>query len=161
MTLIQTNAALNPGNSGGPLINSHGQVIGINTMKIGNYADASVVEGLGFAIPSAHVKEVVDQLIAQGYVSGRPIIPLKGKWVSAFDQQFRHLPAGLYITEAPEHSVVHPKDILLSVDGVRVEKQEDLNSILYSHKVGDEVKMIFYRNGQQFTAMFSLIEEGK
>ena len=72
MTLIQTNAALNSGNSGGPLLNCHGQVIGINTMKIGDYVSDAGVEGLGFAIPSTTVKTVVDDLIRYGYVVGRP-----------------------------------------------------------------------------------------
>ena len=76
MTLIQTNAALNSGNSGGPLINCYGQVIGINTMKIGAFTDTAGVEGLGFAIPSTQVKEIVDQIVAQGYVSGAMMLQL-------------------------------------------------------------------------------------
>ena len=77
--LIQTNAALNAGNSGGPLLNCYGQVIGINTMKAGDYANKSGVEGIGFAIPSSTVKEVVDQLLQYGYVSGHPGLGFKWK----------------------------------------------------------------------------------
>ena len=79
LNLIQTNAALNSGNSGGPLINCYGQVIGINTMKIGTFTNQAGVEGLGFAIPSTIVKEIVDQIISQGYVSGRPTLGLRGE----------------------------------------------------------------------------------
>lgn len=161
MTLIQTNAALNSGNSGGPLINCHGQVIGVNTMKIGTYTDAAGVEGLGFAIPSTVVKEIVDQLIAQGYVSGRPDLPLEGEWISTFHQTFRRLPAGLYITQAPADSGLQAKDILLRVDGVRVTNEEELSKVLYTHEAGDVVALDFYRNGQQFTVQMTLAEAGK
>ena len=161
MTLIQTNAALNSGNSGGPLINCHGQVIGINTMKIGTFADDAGVEGLGFAIPSAAVKEIVDQLISQGYVSGRPALPLSGEWVSSFNQQFRGIPAGLYITSAPKDSGIRAKDILLSLDGVRVTKQEELNTALYAHQAGDTVTLILYRDGRQYSVNITLTEAGK
>ena len=86
MSLIQTNAALNSGNSGGPLLNCYGQVIGINTMKIGAFTESAGVEGLGFAIPSATVKDVVEQLISQGYVSGRPTLGITGEALSVFYQ---------------------------------------------------------------------------
>ena len=104
MSLIQTNAALNSGNSGGPLINCYGQVIGINTMKIGAFTDKAGVEGLGFAIPSATVKEVVDQLISQGYVSGRPTLGITGDGVSNFYQHYYRMPRGLYITKVASGS---------------------------------------------------------
>lgn len=161
MTLIQTNAALNSGNSGGPLINCYGQVIGINTMKIGTFADDAGVEGLGFAIPSATVKEVVDQLIAQGYVSGRPALNLTGQWVSAWQQAFRRTPAGLYITQAVEDYGIQVGDILLYVDDSRVTEEDELQSILYSHQAGDVVKLVLYRSGYQYTVDFPLTEAGK
>ena len=160
VTLIQTNAALNSGNSGGPLINCYGQVIGINTMKIGAFSDEAGVEGLGFAIPSVTVKEIVDQLIRQGYVSGRPALPLTGEWVSLFNQQFRRLPAGLYITDAPEDSDIRSRDILLQVDGVRVTGEEELNEVLSDRKVGDVVTLTMYRNGKQYTTTVILTEAG-
>ena len=161
MTLIQTNAALNSGNSGGPLINCHGQVIGINTMKIGTFADDAGVEGLGFAIPSAAVKEIVDQLISQGYVSGRPSLGLEGEWVSSFNQQFRRMPAGLYVTSAPQNSLIRAKDILMYVDNDRVTQQDELNAALYSHQVGDTVSLVLYRDGRQYSVNITLTEAGK
>lgn len=161
MTLIQTNAALNSGNSGGPLINCHGQVIGINTMKIGTYADDAGVEGLGFAIPSATVKEIVDQLIAQGYVSGRPALDLSGEWVSTFNQQFRRMPAGFYITSAPKDSGIRARDILTHIDGVRVESEDDLTEILYAHQAGDTITLTLYRDGKSQTVDVVLTEVGK
>ena len=161
MTLIQTNAALNSGNSGGPLINCHGQVIGINTMKIGTFADDAGVEGLGFAIPSSVVKEIVDQLIEKGFVSGRPALNLTGEWVSTFNQQFRRLPAGLYITDAPDNSQIRARDILTHVDGVRVENEEDLIEALYAHQAGDTATLTLYRDGRQYSTETVLTEAGK
>ena len=104
MTLIQTNVALNSGNSGGPLINCYGQVVGINTMKVGVFSNSSGVEGIGFAIPSTTVQEIVNQLINQGYVSGRPSLGIAGASLDKFDQYYFHLPAGLYIETVAEGS---------------------------------------------------------
>ena len=163
LTLIQTNAALNSGNSGGPLINCYGQVIGINTMKIGDYVNSAGVEGLGFAIPSTTVKQIADQLIVQGYVSGRPALGISGTAVPSFYQYYYRLPAGIYISEiAPGSDAqikgILPKDILLSVDGQRVTSMEDVQTVLYSHEAGDTVEVIIYRNGQQYRVDLMLAE---
>ena len=163
LTLIQTNAALNSGNSGGPLINCYGQVIGINTMKIGDYVNSAGVEGLGFAIPSTTVKQIVDQLIAQGYVSGRPDLGINGTALSSFYQYYYRLPAGVYINEVDEGSDAQmkgilPKDILLSVAGQRVTSMEDVQTVLYAHEAGETVEVIIYRNGQQYRVDLTLAE---
>ena len=163
MSLLQTNAALNSGNSGGPLINMLGQVIGINTMKIGDYVSASGVEGLGFAIPSTTVKTVVDQLISQGYVSGRPTLGITGESLSSFYQNYYLLPAGLYITHvAPDSPAalagIQEGDILLSLDGTAITSQDTLERFLFAHQVGDSVTVTVYRAGQQGTAKLTLAE---
>ena len=161
MTLIQTNAELNSGNSGGPLINCYGQVIGINTMKMGSYVSDTAVEGLGFAIPSTTVKEIVDQLISQGYVSGRPSLGLEGEDVSDFYQRFYRLPSGLYVNSvdaggSADAAGIRQGDILLSVDGVRIGGTEDMQTILYSHQVGDTIRIILYRSGNQISLELTL-----
>ena len=166
MNLIQTNAALNSGNSGGPLINCYGQVIGINTMKIGAFTDSAGVEGLGFAIPSATVKDIVDQIIDQGYVSGRPTLGLAGDALSNFYQYYYRLPAGLYITHVEPGSPakaygIEPGDILMAVDDTRITDMEGLNNFLYSHQVGDVVKAVIYRGGRQYSAELTLTENKK
>jgi len=164
MTLIQTNAALNSGNSGGPLINCYGQVIGINTMKIGAFTDKAGVEGLGFAIPSATVKEVVDQLIRQGYVSGRPTLGVTGEALSTFYQYYYRLPAGLYITAVEYGTDAHRKgiengDILISLNGTRIYSSDDLKTFLYNCEVGQVLEAVVYRDGQQYQLELTLSED--
>ena len=166
LTLIQTNAALNAGNSGGPLINCYGQVIGINTLKMGDFADSSGVEGLGFAIPSTTVKEIADQLISQGYISGRPTLGLSGEAVSSFYQFYYRLPAGMYIESIAEGSDadnkgLEPGDILISIDRVRISAMGDLELLLSNYDVGDTVTAIIYRAGQQYSVRLTLHESKK
>jgi len=161
MTFIQTNAALNSGNSGGPLLNCYGQVIGINTLKIGDTSES--VEGLGFAIPSSTVKQVVDQLIAQGYVSGRPSWDFEGDAVSELEQLWYRLPAGILVTKirvggcAQEAGLILG-DVILSIDGTSVTETDDLNALMYSYKAGDTVELKVYRSGQQLTIQMTLGE---
>ena len=164
MTLIQTNAALNSGNSGGPLINCYGQVIGINTMKIGAFTDTAGVEGLGFAIPSTQVKEIVDQIISQGYVSGRPTLGITGETLSTFYQHYYRMPAGLYITAVDDGSDADSKgiqegDILLYLDDTRINNPDDLKTAVYDCEVGQSVDVIIYRRGQQYRVQLTLQED--
>ena len=154
MTLIQTNAALNSGNSGGPLINCYGQVVGINTMKIGDYMSTAGVEGLGFAIPSATVNDIVKELIRQGYVSGRPTLGIVGEGITSFYQLYFGLPNGLRITHLDANSNaakegIREGDIILSINGTRLTYQEELEAVLYNCKVGDTVEVVIYRSGRQ------------
>lgn len=164
MTLIQTNAALNSGNSGGPLINCYGQVIGINTMKIGAFTNEAGVEGLGFAIPSTTVKEIVNQLISQGYVSGRPTLGIDGDSLSTFYQHYYQMPAGLYITSVDRFSDAYRKgvedgDILLSINDIRVTSMEEMKSAIAGCEVGQTVTVIIYRGGQQYLVELALTED--
>ena len=163
MSLIQTNAALNSGNSGGPLLNCYGQVIGINTMKMGDSMSSAGVEGLGFAIPSTTVRDVVNQLIRQGFVSGRPSIGIDGESVSAFYQFYYHLPEGLYITEVTQGSSaakagIQTGDILMSLDGVRITDSDSLKTQVNTYTPGESVKTVIYRNGRQYTVNLTIDE---
>ncbi len=163
LTLIQTNAALNSGNSGGPLINCYGQVVGINTMKMGVFSSQSGTEGLGFAIPSTTVKEIADQLIAQGYVSGRPTLGITCETVSTFYQYYYRLPAGLYISQLdPESDAarkgVEAGDILISVGDARITNTDELSAALAGYDVGDTVRIIIFRAGHQYSADITLHE---
>lgn len=163
LTLIQTNAALNSGNSGGPLINCYGQVVGINTLKIGAFTDSAGVEGLGFAIPSTTVREIANQLIAQGYVSGRPSLAVTGEAVSAFDQYYFRLPAGLYIRSVESGSPaaqlgIESGDILVRLGDAAITSAEDLERALYEYDVGDTVTIVIARSGSYYQLEVPLIE---
>ncbi len=163
MNLIQTNAALNSGNSGGPLLNCYGQVVGINTMKMGDSMSIAGVEGLGFAIPSNTVSEIVNQIISQGYVSGRPYVGLTGEEVSPFYQFYYNLPAGLYITQVEAGSPaadtgLEAGDILLSVDDTRIYGLADFETSLYAYTPGDTVSITIYRGGRQYSGTITVGE---
>ena len=166
MNLIQTNAALNSGNSGGPLINCYGQVIGINTMKIGDYYSAAGVEGIGFAIASATVSHIVNQLLQQGYVSGRPSLGISGESISLVYQMYYRLPNGLHITyvesgSPAEAAGIKTGDILMRVENTAVTSNEELETALYSYSPGDTVKLMIYRNGKQYSVTVTLSEAQK
>ena len=166
MNLIQTNAALNSGNSGGPLINCYGQVIGINTMKIGDAYSAAGVEGIGFAIPSATVSHIVNQLLQQGYVSGRPYLGISGESISLVYQMYYRLPNGLHITyvesgSPAEAAGIKTGDILMRVEKTTVTSNEELETALYSYSPGDTVKLMIYRNGKQYSVTVTLSEAQK
>ena len=163
MTLIQTNAALNSGNSGGPLVNCYGQVIGINTMKISAFADENGVEGVGFAIPTATVKDIIDQLVKQGYVSGRPTLGLAGESISLFEQYYYRWPAGLILTDISEDSDaarqgVESGDILVSINDQPILNQDALDTALYPLNPGDTVTAIIYRDGTHYQLTLTLGE---
>ena len=163
MNLIQTNAALNSGNSGGPLVNCYGQVIGINTMKIGDSVSAAGVEGLGFAIPSTTVSHIVNQLLQQGYVSGRPSLGISVESISMVYQMYYRLPNGLLINSVEPGSAadevgIEEGDILLRVDNTSVTTPQELESAIYKYAPGDTVKLIIYRSGRQYSVTVTLEE---
>ena len=163
MSLIQTNAALNSGNSGGPLLNCYGQVIGINTMKIGDSVSAAGVEGLGFAIPSTTVEDIINQLLQQGYVSGRPSLGISGESISLVYQMYYRLPNGLLITAVEPGSAadavgIQEGDVLLRIGKFSVTTPQELETALYSYAPGDAVQLIIYRQGKQYSATVTLDE---
>ena len=162
MTLLQTTAALNSGNSGGPLVNCYGQVIGINTMKIGDYATTSGVEGLGFAIPTTAAKGVVEQLLTAGYVAGRPTLGIRGQMLSSFYQYYYRMPVGLLITEvktdAPaEKAGIQVGDLLLAINDTRITSANVLEELLYTTEVGQTITAVIYRGGREY--QISLVVE--
>ncbi|MGN0452661.1 MAG: trypsin-like peptidase domain-containing protein [Ruminococcus sp.] len=146
VTYIQTDAAINPGNSGGPLSNIYGQVIGINTAKISSEA----YEGMGFAIPSTTVKEIVDDLISQGYVSNRVRIGISGQAVSSTMSDYYNVPKGILVGEIAENgpcdgTELKVNDIIYAIDGDEVESFKDVYAILGEHQAGDKVTLSVYR----------------
>ena len=165
MTLIQTNAALNNGNSGGPLINCYGQVIGINTVKMSSYYTASAtVEGLGFAIPISVAKPIIDELIENGYVAGRPAIGISGDSLPTYYRAYYRLPDGVYVTSVNDGSDAKAKgiregDIVTAINGKSISSIDDLNTIKNQYAAGDEVTLTIYRSGAYYEVTVTLVDQ--
>ena len=159
MTLIQTNAAINEGNSGGPLINVWGQVVGVTNMK----AITTGVEGIGFAIPTSVVRSVADTLIAEGEIAGRPSIGIVIGEVDAAAAEYYDLPQGLYVDSvAPgsdaEAKGIQPGDIVTAVNGRSVTTTYEVNAIKEGLSVGDTMTLTIYRDGQTFDVEVTLMD---
>ena len=165
VTAIQTDAAINPGNSGGALINSAGQLIGINSMKISK----SSVEGMGFAIPSNEVVSIIQQLEQNGKIT-RPALGISMVNLSNVNTrvvQQLNLPSdvtgGVVIAEVDSKGSasaagLQAYDVIVEMDGQKIQGIQNLRKILYSHKVGDKLEVTYYRNGQKQTTTISLTE---
>lgn len=163
LTLLQTNAQLNSGNSGGPLINIYGQVIGINTMKMGSYYSGTV-EGIGFAIPVSTAKPIVDELIEKGYVSGRPALGIQGDAVPGYAQAYYRLPAGVYVAYVATNSDAYRKglqegDIITAINGENITSIDELNTVKNQFVAGDTVTLIIYRSGKYYEADIVLMDQ--
>lgn len=159
-TLIQTDAAINSGNSGGALVNSKGEVIGINTMKV----SGAGVEGLGFAIPVDEAKPIFDDLINHGYVKGRPVIGITGKDISADLAKYYNYPEGVFVEQIMEGSGaaqagIRRGDIITKVDGKRIKTIKEINALRDKKKAGDKITLELDRSGQIMTVDVILGEE--
>lgn len=162
MTLLQTNAAINPGNSGGGLFNSRGELIGMVVAK----SSGSDVEGLGFAIPSNLVSKIAQELIANGYVTGRPAM---GVTVLSIENaqtamQYGVNSLGVYITDvesgsSAEKAGLQAGDRIISLNNQVVETFADLSVALDNYSVGDTVDIMVSRNGSTVTVSLTLQEK--
>lgn len=142
---IQTDAAINPGNSGGPLVNYYGQVVGITTSKI----VSETYEGMGFAIPSQTVKNIVDTLVKNGYVEGRVKIGISGIAVTSEQASNYNIPQGIYVQSIVsggpcDGTSLEEGDIITEVDGETITSFADVYAILETHKPGDKIKVKYY-----------------
>ncbi|MBQ7118997.1 MAG: trypsin-like peptidase domain-containing protein [Oscillospiraceae bacterium] len=160
MTLIQTDASINPGNSGGPLVNEFGQVIGINTIKVG----VSYYEGLGFAIPMNTVKPIVDELISVGYIKGRPSIGITGMTISESDYAYYGLPAGLLVEYVHPQSDAFKKglrrgDVITHLNGEAFTSTAEIRKLRDNYKAGDTITLTVYRNSKTADIEVILMDE--
>lgn len=162
---IQTDTAINPGNSGGPLINIQGQVIGITSSKIATNGGTSV-EGLGFAIPSNDAIKIIEQLENNGKVT-RPALGIQMvnlSNLSTTDLQKLKLPdiitSGVAVrsvqSNMPANGHLEKYDVITKVDGNPITSATELQNALYSHSVGDEMTITYYRNGKEETTTIKL-----
>ena len=159
MTLIQTDAAINSGNSGGMLLNSYGQVIGINSLKMGSSYGSASVEGLGFAIPLSDAKEIILSLINDGYVTGRPQLGITGMTVSEEQAEFYHVPQGVYIYSSDNSTAdLQEGDVITAIDGTEITTMEELTEQKNLHKAGETVTLRITRDGESMEMQITLQE---
>ena len=147
MTLIQTDASINNGNSGGALINKYGQVVGITSAKLsGNAFGSATVEGMGFAIPINTAKDVVDELIQNGYVSGRPSIGITGQNVESSDGKVSGVQVYSIDSRAKAASEgLQVGDVITAVDGTPTPNMDKVNEVKQDKKAGDKLTLSVYR----------------
>lgn len=163
MTLIQTDAAINAGNSGGPLLNSCGQVIGINSAKMSSSYGSASIEGLGFAIPINDAKPIIDDLINNKYVTGRPQIGISTVNINAAYSSYLGLPMGIYVRAVAEGSSAEKAgisvgDVIIGINDEAVKTDDELNAIKNKFKAGDTITLKIYRNGQDIDVALELQE---
>lgn len=157
--LIQTDAAINAGNSGGALVNSKGQVIGINTLKL----SGTGIEGMGFAIPINSAKPIYEQLIEYKKVK-RPYIGIGGRDLSEELAKANNLVVGIYITSIEEFSAAEKAglkigDVIIEADGTAIKTMNELNEIKNRHAIGDSMRIKINRNGNEKEIEITLQEQ--
>ena len=157
--LIQTDAAINAGNSGGALVNSEGKVVGVNTLKL----TGDNVEGMGFAIPINSTTDITSQLIQYSKVK-RPYIGITGMDLNAETAKKNNLAEGIYVKavddfSAAEKAGIKTGDVIVKADGQDAKTMDELNKIKNSHNIGDEIKITVNRGGQEKELTLTLGEQ--
>ena len=158
-TAIQTDAAINSGNSGGALVNSKGQVIGVNTLKL----SGTGVEGVGFAIPINSTKSIYEQLIQYSKVK-RPYIGIGGIDLDEKTAKANNLVVGIYVKtiedfSAGEKAGLKIGDVIIEADGTKVTTMSALNEIKNKKQIGDTISLKVYRDGKEKTVTVTLQEQ--
>ncbi|MCS8585886.1 S1C family serine protease [Leuconostoc mesenteroides] len=170
-TVIQTDAAINPGNSGGPLINFAGQVIGINSMKLSTSSSGTSVEGMGFAIPSDQVVDIVNKLVKDGKVT-RPAIGISLinlSEVTASEQKSTlkipdSVTGGVVVMSLTNNGPADKAglkkyDVIVGINGKKVSSQADLREELYKHSLGDTITLTYYHQDTKQTVNVKLTQK--
>lgn len=158
--VIQTDASINPGSSGGALLNANGEVIGINTLKI------SSAEGMGFAIPINEAKTIIDELIKTGYIK-RPFLGVGSVYLDAETAKAYGIPSGIGIKQvvqgsAAEKAGLVPGDIITEIEGKKVESADDLTNVMNKKKIGDTLKLkVVNESGKSKEVKATLTENPK
>ena len=162
LTLIQTNASISPGNSGGGLFNMAGELVGVVNAK----SEDSGAEGLGFAIPINTAISIAQDLLENGYVSGRPYLGIT--YVAVTDestaQQLGVSNYGIYIVDvvsgsSADKAGLEPGDRIVSIDGAEIASRDDVTSIIDQHAAGDTISITVAREGQMLTVSATLGEQ--
>ena len=160
MSLLQTDAAINAGNSGGPLLNQYGQVVGVTSVKV----SMTGYEGLGFAIPINSVIPIVEELVRNGYVGGRPLVGVAGSDLSYMAARFYGLPQGIYVNTVDEEydaytQGLRPGDIITAVGETPVTTVSEACAARNDYDAGAPMTMTVYRKGQYYQVTVTLGEQ--
>ena len=165
--LIQTDAAINQGNSGGPLVNLAGEVIGINTLVVRNAGYGTVAEGLGFAIPVSTARAVAEQIIAKGYVS-RPYLGIRWQLISPDVARAYDLPVtwAIYVTDVvaggpASQADLRPGDLITRIGDVTIDENHSYINALFQYKPGDQVTLEVVRDGKTLQVQVTLGESNQ
>ena len=166
LNVLQTNCDINPGNSGGPLFDSYGNVVGIVTAKYTQTSSGVSAEGLGFALPINDVKEIINDLIEHGYVTGKPYLGIQVQDVSSEAQRYG-VSAGaavLYVADGScaQEAGLQVNDIIVAIDDTAIDSSSALTAALSSnYKAGDTVTLTVIRNQQQVELSVTLDEKNE
>jgi len=157
MTLLQTSAAVNPGNSGGGLFDANGDLIGIVNAK----SAGTDVEGLGFAIPSNLVREIAQNIISDGYVTGRPELGISVIEIQDAEsaQMYRVSEPGLYVMQVNTQNGLQAGDRIVSVNGTEIATTAELKELLGEQSVGDSMDFVVVRNGEKLSLTVTIGEK--
>lgn len=167
MNMIQTDTAINSGNSGGPLFDMYGQVIGITSAKLsGSSSSSATIEGLGFAIPINDAIKVAQDLLENGYVSGRPYMGIT--YLAVTDAQtaaqLNVTAYGVYVVDVvqggpADKAGLKTGDRIVSIDGTEIAQKDDLGTLIQQHAAGDTLSITVAREGQMQTVSLTLGEK--
>ncbi len=165
LTVLQTNAALNPGNSGGPLINMEGEVIGINTAKIAPISEFGVMseaEGIGYSITSNKAKPIIEEFMN---IMNKPFLGISGYNVDEeVSKMFDISDVGIYVARVIENTSaekagIKQGDVITSINGQKVLTMSELSEIIKSHNIGDIIEIEVIRNGKNTITVSATLEE--
>ncbi|MCD8340537.1 MAG: trypsin-like peptidase domain-containing protein [Clostridiales bacterium] len=169
MNLLQTDCTINSGNSGGPLFNAYGEVIGIVNAKYSSSAydtSTATIEGIGFAIPINDAVDIMNDLMEYGYVTGKPYLGISVSTISSIMAQMYpdQYVVGAYVNSVNEGSCAETAglqagDIITAVDGVEITSSAELIDAKGNHKAGEEMTLLVYRSGEYYTITVTLDEE--
>jgi len=166
MNMIQTDCTINSGNSGGPLFDSYGRVVGITSAKLSNNGDTSeaAIEGIGFAIPLNDVKNIITDFMQYGYVTGRPSMGIHVAGVESADQQRFGWPAGVYVNSVDEGSCgkaagLRQGDIITKLEDTEVTTVNELSAAKNRYRAGDTVTLTVWRNGEELKMSITFDEQ--
>lgn len=160
MNLIQTDASINSGNSGGALVNAYGQVIGITSAKV----SSTYGEGLGFAIPIDNATPIINDLMEYGYVKGRPVLGLSGETITELYSGYYGVPQGFIVRSVEEGSAadkagIQVGDIIIGINDTTITSITEFNNIKSKCKAGDKITITLYRNGSKKNVEATLDED--